>query len=450
MEVKMEYERNLNHTYLVCRGIQQEKDYQLQMLLNNRIPGLLACKMKKTDGKADLYYEISSKQPLNRLYVKKKMRFQAFQEMFQSLYHILLKMEEFLLPSEILIMKPEMIYVDIEKNKYYFCVIPEAEEKNNSLQELLEFLLNCIDYEDEKAVATAYEWYKKSGEENCSFLSIYKETFEAREYMAIGKPMQEISVNYSSKDEDIQVSATSNVKYDIKNDSREVTEDIPQNWDEADIRQNRGIDKKIIFFIMLIGIGGTVFAVLWKTNTALVIKGIIISGVCITVGLFSYYKKRMNENMKSEELEFDDFLNEEEGEGWTVNNESLRTEKESFDNKTAESEEITYGETVFFKSEQMQEVKKLKPLINEFPEFTLELFPFVLGKLRGAVDGVIEDETVSRIHCKIDYEEGDYYITDLNSTNGTVINEDMLNANEKRHLNSGDEVRIGRAVYTFQ
>ena len=138
-------------------------------------------------------------------------------------------------------------------------------------------------------------------------------------------------------------------------------------------------------------------------------------------------------------------MNEDEDEQW------IYQKDESYESaQEVESVDVIYGETVFFKNEQITEMKRLKPLTDEFPEFTIELYPFVLGKLKGAVDGAIDHETVSRIHCKIEYEEGGYFITDLNSTNGTILNDDMLNANEKRSLNSGDELRIGRAVYVFQ
>ncbi len=51
---------------------------------------------------------------------------------------------------------------------------------------------------------------------------------------------------------------------------------------------------------------------------------------------------------------------------------------------------------------------------------------------------------VSRRHALIHREEDGYYITDLNSTNGTRINGRRLLPNTPCRLSSGDIVRLGR------
>lgn len=53
---------------------------------------------------------------------------------------------------------------------------------------------------------------------------------------------------------------------------------------------------------------------------------------------------------------------------------------------------------------------------------------------------------VSREHARITYENGRYYISDLNSSNGTFLNNDPLPAHRKYTLISGDEVRVGHLI----
>lgn len=482
MEEKIIYERDLNHTYLVCKEIKQESDYQWQMLLNNRIQGLLPCKVKKVDGIADLYYEITSKQPLNQLYQKQKMNYQSLKNMFQNLYMVIMKLEEFLLPADGIIMNPQMIYVDMEKDEFYFCVIPDYDHEMGSLHDLLEFLLDCIDYKDEKAVAMAYEWYKKAGEENSSFITIYKNTLEYNDKKIFSQ---------NKKNDEIQVTEKGNVEmFENRNmiktsteyspkaihseeannsDKRDKDREITDSREKKDNINNVFQSNKLLLVIIIVGVIVLVGFVGWKMNQILIKKIFPVLSAIVIGGLYIYYRLIHDKNeIETDEFGFEDLLGMEMDEEFEmqekfeIQEEYQQNEKEymlsdengnrihqeSVEKKWTESDN-TYGETVFFSNVQIKETRKLEPVSKEFPEFAIEIFPFILGKLKGAVDGVIEHETVSRIHCKIELEEGEYYITDLNSTNGTVVNDQILNTNEKRPIRIGDEVRLGLAVYTF-
>ena len=73
---------------------------------------------------------------------------------------------------------------------------------------------------------------------------------------------------------------------------------------------------------------------------------------------------------------------------------------------------------------------------------------YLVGKKRDAVDGYIDHPAVSRIHARIEKREQEYYLADLNSTNGTYINEKLLGMNERVKLNAGDVVRFGTVEYS--
>lgn len=64
----------------------------------------------------------------------------------------------------------------------------------------------------------------------------------------------------------------------------------------------------------------------------------------------------------------------------------------------------------------------------------------VLGRGQGA-DVVIAESTMSRRHAAIGYRDGDFYIEDLGSTNGTYVNG---KARRSAELRDGDEIRLGR------
>ena len=54
-------------------------------------------------------------------------------------------------------------------------------------------------------------------------------------------------------------------------------------------------------------------------------------------------------------------------------------------------------------------------------DILIPYFPFIIGKHEELVDYVLNRSTVSRLHVRIDREGEEYRITDLNSTNGTMV-----------------------------
>lgn len=60
---------------------------------------------------------------------------------------------------------------------------------------------------------------------------------------------------------------------------------------------------------------------------------------------------------------------------------------------------------------------------------------------------VIKDPFISKRHFQIMEDEGDYYLEDLNSANGTYLNGDKIFDVVK--LNDGDIIRVGQIEFLF-
>lgn len=75
---------------------------------------------------------------------------------------------------------------------------------------------------------------------------------------------------------------------------------------------------------------------------------------------------------------------------------------------------------------------------------------FLIGKNEKEVDGRIDSACISRVHARIELEQGEYYITDMNSTNGTYLNGERLEYRQRACLKPGDQVVFGRQDYRFQ
>jgi len=74
----------------------------------------------------------------------------------------------------------------------------------------------------------------------------------------------------------------------------------------------------------------------------------------------------------------------------------------------------------------------------------------MIGKMRNKADAVLLDPKVSRIHACIREEGGRYFLSDLNSTNGTAVNERVLKGSETAELFDGDMLRFADVTLTFR
>lgn len=73
---------------------------------------------------------------------------------------------------------------------------------------------------------------------------------------------------------------------------------------------------------------------------------------------------------------------------------------------------------------------------------------FVIGKKATEVDGVVSfNRMISRVHCKVTKENGQFMITDLQSANGTYVNRVKLMPTQPHMIKNGDIVRLANSDF---
>ena len=73
-----------------------------------------------------------------------------------------------------------------------------------------------------------------------------------------------------------------------------------------------------------------------------------------------------------------------------------------------------------------------------------------MGKLKSRAQLLLSDASVSRIHARFVDQGGRTALIDLNSTNGTFVNEIRLEQEEVVILEGGDELRFGNVRMKYQ
>lgn len=70
-----------------------------------------------------------------------------------------------------------------------------------------------------------------------------------------------------------------------------------------------------------------------------------------------------------------------------------------------------------------------------------------VGKLQGQCEVLLNAETVSRIHARLEYRKGTGYVRDLNSRNGTFLNGERLEPQELRSFAEGARIAFADVQY---
>lgn len=111
--------------------------------------------------------------------------------------------------------------------------------------------------------------------------------------------------------------------------------------------------------------------------------------------------------------------------------------------------ESEYGRTIYIEAEAPKGPRQICTSTGKVLA-AIDKPVVTIGKRKEEADIVLADMSVSRLHARIVKESDNCYIEDLNSTNGTFKNGLRLQPYEKRELEEGDEIKVGRVVLIFR
>ncbi len=400
------YERNYNHNYMILQAEKEEySGFCERIIQENEIPGLLSCQFRVLDGILFFYYEISGKRTLSQLFQKRKIGTQEIRQILIALGELQNASEHYLLDFHKYILSPEYLYADFDIKHLYAVYYPDYKGENE-LTEIGAFFIEHVDYQETEAVELAYSFQQKIMGENVNLALMTEELLRERKELISEneekKTVSEesLSYNFSSKE---SAETNTDKREPIRGKLSYNRQEQKEKWRLKDLKCVQEI------WEFLQG-----FAFLKKEKK----KG----------------RERKEKKEKSKPIyEIELKLEEDE-------------EIPSYYKTPAASEE-----TQFF---SCNENKETHCLIYQGRgaalDLELDVFPYIIGKGENGIDGRLESPTISRIHSQLDYINENYFITDLNSTNGTFLNGERLSPNRKTRISVGDRIQFAGEKYLFQ
>lgn len=492
---EISFERSMNHNYMIlsrCSFFGKESggksdDYRTRMLLENRIPGLLPVTHRLVNGESRYYYEINSLQSLDRLYDKTEIRYDKLRHLLSGCVSVFDRLEEYLLDGTQMIMKPEFIYIDVERMEPYFVCYPDYEgDVRISFMEFVDELLTRIDHTDERAVMLGYRIYRYTRNPNYVISEI-------------GSMMEHVIVDTAHRDADITQISPIASKPPIKiNDQMEpddcfVMNDFEQKYEQKEEessgnksgRKSNGISDLIggIFCTFVSLCSGAIIlgarmihSFRLGGNSELYLYGATGMAVVAAILFFScYIKKRQRDGADSMEEDEDcgdiRYDTAVEYECDSIHFDADQPDSIRFDiyqqdqcpRHTDQPRGMTGGtlggnrrrdqrehsETMYLGESVVEERMLCGRLNGRDVNISLDRLPMTVGKLASVVDFVINDSAVSKMHARFEEHDGRVCLRDLNSTNGTVRNGELLAVNQSVVLEAGDRIRFGRTSFTY-
>jgi hypothetical protein len=89
-------------------------------------------------------------------------------------------------------------------------------------------------------------------------------------------------------------------------------------------------------------------------------------------------------------------------------------------------------------------------VVNEAQLQQAQPFGLIIGRSPKLSELVIDDKTISRCHARISYKQNQLYIEDMNSLNGSKLNDDTLTPFKPMKLNSGSILTLGKVKLLYE
>ena len=381
------YHRGEDGSFLVIKEAERKtEDFDSKMLARARMNKFLKRTVIEYDDGFRIRYEISGMQSVEKFYEERAI---GRRELFQLLWEIERAKKEchrFLLSERHFFFRPAFAYLNFKNDGCRFVYLPE--EETFFSEEMMEMAEFILEKLDHQDEAAVEIAYE-----------LYERAGE--ENFVLGQFLEEAERKKKSKEKEKKAfSEGEQEEWQESNGEEDEREEVTglQRMQFPDPEEEEEEEEKA-------GLFGAIF------------------------GLFSK-KKRKEEREEEEMICSSEELPEGDAAKDTVWLEEIPEPIEENRKEEVRGELLPLGES----GERI-------PLNKDF---------VLIGKAEGYADGVIRDETVSRIHAEILREKDGYYIEDCNSKNGTGLDGVLLQPNERRKLEKGMKISFGQSLFLFR
>lgn len=489
MRGNIRYYRELQKTYLIAEDCLEEllESYFGRAVLHTAMNGLAACKEHLVNGKKEIWYEIDGFHTLEQIFAVKKISAQELKQILLGLAQTIEELEKYLIDGKRLCYQPEYLYMDMETGKIKLLFDFTEGDREHPLMPLAQFLLERLDHEEEAVIELGYFFYEQAGRDVLSIREIEKKAEES--------PNAVLRENLMEEKQEIRTACGaskemfSETEEDIFPDRLYEQSFSKENVQEPLLGEGRYLTKGgAVVTVMALLLGGSFFLVrayfsLTETEELiwLVVSAVLLlMGAGVSVYMFLRERRagavRNKSNTPADAEIWESTQENTEIKNMQRNMEIMENarknavisrniqkdteyKKDIQSNAIGESPYEEYGQEIDFLPKEMDGktiylgdmlAKKEYVLVGENREYKLDTFPFLIGKDKERVTLALKDRSISRIHARFLLEDGILYLEDLHSTNGTYLNDLLLEPHVRMKVKRGDFLQFGKTELSLR
>ena len=453
------FRRDISANNMVIENMQgfSKNDFKVKMLKNNDIGSLLKFDYEYINGRTNLIYDISSKQALSALLETEKLSYEMLVSFLSSLKNLADSLGEYLLDEGNVLLKKEYIFINPASNRFSYCYNPYYSGSFKAeLGKVFDDFLSAVDYDEPEAVKLVYDLHRECHKENFTVDSMVRIAFDRQEKdlpAKEGSPAEKNSVftelsgsNTAGENgpADAAVMAARKNSGSVKGEAGTYTADpadlLRELADGGD--DSPGLLKKISVYLK----GKSAADVAEDIDSAQIGRKIKEAK---PLPSYKSYSQRINKNLKGTyggrammvrepAVKYGSAGKDESG--------AVKLEAKQFMRKE-DPEENQYGNKGKSGRRYLVGMNRQLGTVIE-----IDQFPFTVGKADRQTDAVISSQAVSDMHCRIheSIPGEEYFFEDLNSENGSRINNIKIDPYKKSVLMPGDIVMIADEEYCFR
>lgn len=436
--MQITYKKNGLRNYLVVKNDRNEAaGLHEKMIVRNQIGYLARMTPQSIDGHSYYYYDIQGRVSLMTMFAARSLTHTEITAILGGLAGLLTELQRYLLSSEEVLFDPGNIWLSPDTLEPEFIYVPGLQpDEAYDIKTLAVFLTEHVDAGDREAAGLAYE---------------YLEMVE-NGYIIPGIGHSRIIHDREpGRQTDPDPIIEEGGRWEIK----EGISDEMKPFFETETSEERGVDKKKISFILIIAAVclSVIYIILvlepswfpiYLTDEEYMMAGAVVAAV-FAVTLVSVMW--LNRTPKKEEP----FEPEPKEDIMPVYEKAFEEEADlsGYSNPVPNEDD---DRTVLLKRSSFTGPSYGMPtlLYEDGRQIGIRQFPCLFGKMKTRVDEVVEGKGISRIHAMIKEQDGRYFLSDLNSLNGTGVNGTMLGTNETVEIFDGDVILMADTPLTFK
>lgn len=490
MEHEIKYENENGKKYLAIElgEVPKNSSFEINMLEKNSIPGMLDMNVRNINNSYYAYYEVMSKQSLIDVYRYKKISWDDLENIIYGIDIMLKSMNEYMLDINCVMLEPQFVFMDIATGKTAFVYYSGDSSFDEKIKKLFEYILDNYDHMQERSkMVRMYEIYQKIAESEYDISRFAELLKEESDTDSVGEEWQtdseegvcegipednntDVSKNCVGDNAAFKLGSKNVVKSGVKTGGIELS-DIPKEKLEDEEEEKDKIMVRAAGIMKLIAIAAVIAGIVSLTAPGIlpfdisVTTGVIviITGALIFVGI-SRLPEELFVKVKRKEYEQAYILGEQnytcdETEAADKKSDEKPYEKIN-DELCKESHEKLHNseQHTMLLSDYVEKLRREKENIvlrcvdnpDGCEDINISATPCVIGSMEKYCDRIISNELISRIHICIVRLNKEWYVEDMNSTNGTYINDVKLLPNQRSLIRDKDYLKIATVEYQVE